>query len=84
MMNLPARWPGFSDALDRIDRIVGVPCCCSSMLIREATRLEASPLDEHVWDATMAGPWAAPGRWGTHCTVTDLQRGGGGKTVASG
>lgn len=32
----------------------------------------------------MAGPWAASGHWDTVRTVTDLQRGGGGKTVASG
>lgn len=53
-----------SNALDRIDWIVGVPSCCSWMMIREVTRPEASFLDEHVWDATMAGPWASFGALG--------------------
>lgn len=69
------------DALDRIDRIVGVPCCCSSMLIRDSKL--------HIWMSTFGTrQWLdlgqLRGRWGTHCTVADLQRGGGGKTVASG
>lgn len=62
--------------------IVGVPSCCSSMLIRKDFCLTRHEL--HLWMSMFGMGAAALGRWGTHCTVTDLQRGGGGKTVASG